>query len=82
MSDKWGLTANTAFDLGDSGRLGQAINLIYIGESFLWRLGFNADFSRDNVGFQFGFEPRFVSKGRLFNPGGLPIAPASSRWLE
>ena len=82
LSDKWGLTANTAFDFGDSGRLGQAINFIYIGESFLWRLGFNADFSRDNVGFQFGFEPRFTSGGRLFRPGGLPIGPASSRWLE
>ena len=82
MSDKWGVTARTAFDLSESGRLGQAINFIYIGESFLWRLGFNADFSRDNVGFQFGFEPRFVSKGRLFNPGGRPVGPASARWLE
>jgi lipopolysaccharide export system protein LptA len=81
MSDKWGVTGSTAFDLGEAGRLGQALNFIYIGESFLWRFGVNADFSRDNVGFQFGFEPRFA-RGRLFRPGGSDIGPASSRWLE
>ena len=81
MSDKWGVTGSTAFDFGQAGRLGQALNFIYIGESFLWRFGVNADFSRDNVGFQLGFEPRFT-KGRLFRPGGVGVGPASARWLE
>ncbi len=81
MSDKWGVTGSTAFDFGQAGRLGQALNFVYIGESFLWRFGVNADFSRDNVGFQFGFEPRFT-KGRIFRPGGVGVGPASANWLE
>lgn len=82
MSDKWGVTGSTAFDLGEAGRLGQALNFIYVGESFLWRFGVNADFSRENVGFQFGFEPRFMKNSRLFRPGGVGVGPASARWLE
>jgi hypothetical protein len=38
--------------------------------------------ARDNVGFLFGLEPRFLPRQRLFQPGGVAVSPAGSRWLE
>ena len=82
MSDKWGVRANSQIDFGDAGSIGNALSCVYIGESFLWQFGVNADFSRDNVGFRFGFEPRFIRRGRIFRPGGIALSPASSTFLE
>ena len=82
MSDKWGVKASSQYDFGNTGTIGQTLNMIYIGESFLWQFGVNADLRRYNVGFRFGFEPRFLGKSRIFRPGGQSIPPASSRWLE
>ena len=82
MSDKWGVNAGGQIDFGSTGSIGQMLNLVYIGESFLWQFGANYDVSRDNLGFRFGFEPRFTTKPRMFRPGGTPIPPAGSRWLE
>ncbi len=82
MSDKWGLQANAFYDLNESGTLGNAVSLIYIGESFLWRFGTFADFNRENYTFQFGVEPRFLNRPRMFRPGNVAIGPAGARWLE
>ena len=82
MSEKWGARASSQIDFGETGTIGNTLNLIYIGESFLWNFGVNADLARDNVGFRFGFEPRFLNRSRIFNPGGQPVPPAGSRWLE
>ena len=82
MSDKWGVKAGGQVDFGETGTIGQSLSFVYIGESFLWQFGLNYDVSRDNLGFRFGFEPRFTSKPRLFRPGGVAIPPAGSRWLE
>ena len=82
MSDKWGIKGSSQIDFGDTGTIGQGVNLVYIGESFLWQFGVHYDASRDNLGFRFGFEPRFIKRPRLFNPGGNPVGPASARWLE
>jgi hypothetical protein len=82
LSDKWGLKGGAQVDFGDVGTIGQRLGVVYIGESFLIELGLNYDASRDNLGFRFGFEPRFLPKSRLFRPGGVAIAPASSKWLE
>lgn len=82
MSDKWGVKAGGQVDFGQTGSIGQTLSLVYIGESFLWQFGFNYDYSRENFGFRFGFEPRFNRRPRLFRPGGSAIPPASSRWLE
>ncbi|MFK7767702.1 MAG: organic solvent tolerance protein OstA [Mariniblastus sp.] len=82
MSDKWGVKAGGQVDFGETGTIGQTLNFVYIGESFLWQFGFNYDVSRDNLGFRFGFEPRFTNKPRLFRPGGVAIPPSGSRWLE
>jgi hypothetical protein len=82
MSDKWGVKAGGEVDFGAAGNIGQRVDLVYIGESFLWQFGLNYDVSRDNLGFRFGFEPRFSNQPKLFRPGGAAIAPAGSRWLE
>ncbi len=82
MSEKWGIKGSSQYDFGEVGTIGNTLSLYYIGESFLWQLGLNADFARENFGFRFGFEPRFVPRSRLFNPGGVSVGPASARWLE
>ncbi len=82
MSDKWGVKAGGQVDFGETGTIGEGVNLVYIGESFLWQFGFNYEVSRDNLGFNFGFEPRFGSRPRMFRPGGVAVPPAGSRWLE
>ena len=82
LSDKWGLKGGAQVDFGEVGSIGQRLGVVYIGESFLIELGLNYDASRDNLGFRFGFEPRFLPNSRLFRPGGVAIPPASSRWLE
>ena len=83
LSDKWGLKGGAQLDFGEVGTIGQRLGIVYIGESFLWEVGFNYDANRDNFGVRFGFEPRFIGKkGRLFRPGNVAIPPASSRWLE
>ena len=82
MSDKWGVNAGGQVDFGETGSIGQTVSFVYIGESFLWQFGANFDVSRDNFGLRFGFEPRFTQRPKLFRPGGVPIPPAGSRWLE
>jgi hypothetical protein len=82
MSDRWGIRGNSSIDFGETGTIGNALSLIYIGESFLWRLGANYDATRDNLGLQFGIEPRFLSRPRMFRPGGVAVGPAGSRYLE
>ena len=76
MSEKWGLKGAVRLTLGETGTIGQTLSVVYIGESFLWQLGFNRDFSRDNFGFRFAVEPRFTNRPQLFRPGGVPVPPA------
>ena len=82
LSEKWGFQTASSYDFGATGNIGQRIALIYIGESFLYRMGMNFDVSRGNVGFLFGVEPRFLLNPKMFRAGGQPILPAGSRWLE
>ncbi|QEG24205.1 LPS-assembly protein LptD [Mariniblastus fucicola] len=82
LSDTWGVKGGAQVDFGETGTIGNRLGVVYIGESFLWEVGFNYDASRDNLGIRFGFEPRFIGGGRIFRPGGVPIQAASSRWLE
>ena len=82
LSDKWGMKGGGQVDFGETGTIGQRLGIVYIGESFLLEFGFNYDASRDNLGFRFGFEPRFAPKPRLFRPGGVAIGPAGENYLE
>ena len=82
MSDKWILQGGSSIDLGTTGNIGQSLSVTRVGESFLVRVGMNIDASRGNTGFSFGFEPRFLPKGRLGHVGGMPIPPAGANYLE
>ncbi len=82
MSDKWVVRGNSSIDFGSAGNIGQSLSFVRIGESFLVQVGFNADTSRDNVGFVLAVEPRFVPGGRLGTVGGQRIPPASANYLE
>lgn len=81
MSEKWILTAGSSYDLDSVGNIGQSLNVTRIGESFLVRMGFNYDVSRDNLNFQFAIEPRFLARS-LGVVGGVPIPPAGAMGLE
>ncbi len=82
MSEKWIATAGATYDLGPTGNIGQNVFLTRIGESFLIKLGFNFDASRDNVGLSFLVEPRFLPNSRLGRVGGVQLPPAGALGLE
>lgn len=82
MSEKWIATGGTAIDFANTGNIGQTLTMTRVGESFLVRLGLNVDASRNNVGFVFGIEPRFLPGSRLGRVGGVQIPPAGALGLE
>lgn len=82
MSHKWIFRASSSWDFGNTGRIGQTFGVVHIGESFVWHVGTNADFSRDNVGFIFGIEPRALPRSRLTRLGGVSIPPPGVRGVE
>ena len=82
LSEKWIATAGATYDLGPTGNIGQNVFLTRIGESFLVKLGFNFDASRDNIGLSFLVEPRFLPNSRLGRVGGVQIPPAGALGLE
>jgi hypothetical protein len=82
MSEKWILTAGATWDFANAGAFGQQFALTRIGESFLVRVGFNYDASRDNFGASLGIEPRFLPSSRLGRVGGVSVPPAGALGLE
>ncbi len=82
MSEKWITTAGASWDFGSAGNIGQSIAMTRIGESFLIKIGFNYDASRNNFGAVIGIEPRFLPSSRLGRVGGVQIPPAGALGLE
>jgi hypothetical protein len=82
MSEKWIATAGATFDFSEAGNLGQNLAFTRVGESFLIKLGFIYDASRDNLGMSFAIEPRFLPSSRLGRIGGVQIPPAGALGLE
>jgi hypothetical protein len=82
LNEKWIVNGGAAFDFGDTGSIGQNFGLTRVGESALVRLGVNVDHGRDNVSFNFNFEPRFLPSGRIGVVGGELIPPAGLFGLE
>jgi len=82
MSEKWIFSGGASYDFGPGGNIGQSANIVRVGESFLIRLGFSYDFSRDNFGVALGIEPRFLPSSRLGRVGGVQIPPAGMMGLE
>ncbi|MCA9212565.1 MAG: hypothetical protein KDB27_05850 [Planctomycetales bacterium] len=81
LSEKWIVRYGSSYDFGRTGNLGQNGQIIRVGESFLFGLGFNYDTSRDNFGIRFAIEPRFFG-GRLSRIPGISILPTGSAGLE
>jgi hypothetical protein len=82
MSEKWIATAGATWDFSNAGVFGQQFALTRIGESFLIKIGFNYDASRDNFGASVGIEPRFLPSSRLGRVGGVSVPPAGALGLE
>ena len=82
MSEKWIATAGLTTDFSKAGNLGQNVAFTRVGESFLIKVGFNYDASRDNFGVNFGIEPRFLPSSRLGRVGGVQIPPAGALGIE
>lgn len=82
MSPKWIGTAGAVVDFGPTGNIGQTFELTRIGESFLVSVGARVDNSRNNVGFGFSVEPRFLPATYRGQVGGVPLAPAGAYGLE
>ena len=81
LSPKWIVNYGSSFDFGRTGNIGQRGQIVRVGESFLVGMGFNYDTSRDNFGFRFSIEPRFLS-GKLSRVGGVPLPPVGYDGLE
>jgi hypothetical protein len=69
-------------DFKSSNVFGNQFSLTRVGESFLVRLGFNYDASRNNFGATIGIEPRFLPSNRLGRVGGVTVPPAGALGLE
>jgi len=82
LSPKWISTAGTSVDLSDAGNIGQSFSMTRIGESLLVTLGINVDGGKDNVGFRFLVEPRFLPKLQLTSMTGIEVPPAGAFGLE
>jgi hypothetical protein len=82
MNEKWLIAGGSTIDLRSTGSIGQSVAVTRIGESFLFRLGANIDYGRDNVSFVFALEPRFFQTKGLGAVGGQLISPAGIAGLE
>ena len=71
-----------SIDLGNSGNIGQSFSVSRIGESLIATVGANVDESKDNVGFSFLIEPRFLPKLNVTRRTGIEIPPAGAYGLE
>ena len=80
LSPKWISTAGASFDFSDAGNIGQSFSMTRIGESMLVTLGVNVDSAKDNVGFRFLVEPRFLPKLRLTSTTGIDVPPCWCLW--
>ena len=82
MSRKWIVHFATAVDFGEAGNIGQRFAVTRIGESTLLRLGFHFDASRDDLGLNLQFQPRFLPARKLRRLTGVELPPVGSRGVE
>ncbi len=82
ISEKWISSAGASYDFSDSGSIGQSLSFTRIGESLLVTSGVTFDSSKDNVGFIFAVEPRFLPKLGLTSRTGIEIPPAGAFGVE
>ncbi|MGI9457539.1 MAG: organic solvent tolerance protein OstA [Aeoliella sp.] len=82
LGPKWLASASAVVDFSEAGNIGQSITFSRIGESLIVSVGANIDESKDNVGFNFLVEPRFLPRLSLTRKTGIEIPPAGAFGLE
>lgn len=82
LNPKWVASASAVVDFSEAGNIGQSITFSRIGESLIVSLGANIDESKDNVGFNFLVEPRFLPTLSLARNSGIEIPPVGAGGLE
>lgn len=82
MSPKWGLGYAFSFDLLPNGLTGHNLSVSRIGESFITRLGFVYNSSKNNFGVVFSIEPRFLPTGRSSMYARPPTLVPGSNSIE
>lgn len=82
LSPKWIASGSTVFDFSEAGNIGQSFAFSRIGESLIVTVGANVDTSKNNVGFNFLIEPRFLPRLRTTRTTGIDIPPAGAYGLE
>jgi hypothetical protein len=58
MSPKWASTFSTAYDVAENQNRGQSLTVSRIGGDWIFHLGLNYDWSKNNAGIGFSIEPR------------------------
>lgn len=79
---KWLGSVGTSVDFGQGGNINQSLNFTRIGESLMMTAGVNYSESKDNLGFLFMLEPRFLPKNSVTRRTGIDIPPAGAFGLE
>lgn len=82
LNPKWVASASALVDFSEAGNIGQRVTFSRIGESLITSFGFNYDESKDNVGFSFLMEPRFLPTLSLTRATGIEIPPVGAGGLE
>ncbi len=82
MNSKWVGSVSSVVDFSEAGNIGQSITFSRIGESLIVSFGANIDESKDNVGFNFLIEPRFLPTLSLTRTTGIDIPPVGAGGLE
>ena len=75
ISPKWITSIGAAVDFSNSGNIGQTIAITRIGEASFFTMGVAFDESKDNVGVNIMFEPRFLPDPRLTSRTGIVVPP-------
>jgi len=82
LSPKWVASILELVDLKNFTPIGNQYTVTRVGESFLTSFNFNYDRYRDNVGVSFLLEPRFLTRTKYGNVGGIPTPMAGLYGLE
>ncbi len=82
LGPKWIATAGASIGLDDQTNITQSLSITRVGESFLVRVGFNYDESKDDIGVKLAIEPRLFRSRRGDTIDGIYVPPAGAFGLE
>jgi hypothetical protein len=82
LGPKWIGSASMSIDVGEAGNVNQALYISRIGESLIATVGTYYDQSKDNLGFSFLVEPRFLPTLGVTRRTNIEVPPAGAFGLE